>query len=57
VTGYVSYSPTLVVKQLGGIQHMSKMVGLSQFSREHQARLEAFSIDQEGIRWFKRSSY
>jgi hypothetical protein len=31
--GYVSYVPALVVRQLRGIQHMPRMIGLSQFSR------------------------
>jgi hypothetical protein len=32
ITGYVSYSPTLVVRQLGGMQHVPRTVGVSQFS-------------------------
>jgi len=33
ITRYVSYMPVLVVRQLGGIQHVSRMTKLSWFSR------------------------
>nr|XP_034889980.1 uncharacterized protein LOC118030067 [Populus alba] len=31
ITGYVSYAPTLVIRQLGGIQHIPRTVGLAEF--------------------------
>jgi hypothetical protein len=42
VTRYVSYTPALVVRQLGGVQHVQKMIGLSQFTRlfKDQSTLE-----------------
>jgi len=33
ITGYVSYAPALVIRQLGGIQHIPRTVGLAEFSR------------------------
>jgi len=32
ITGYVSYAPALVIRQLGGIQHIPRTVGLAEFS-------------------------
>ena len=42
VTGYVSYALTLAVKKLGGVQHVPRMIELSQFSRlfKDQSTLE-----------------
>ena len=31
ITGYVSYAPALVIRQLGGIQHIPRTVGLAEF--------------------------
>jgi hypothetical protein len=33
ITGYISYAPALVIRQLGGIQHIPRTVGLAEFSR------------------------
>jgi hypothetical protein len=32
VTGYISYAPALVARQLGGIQSIPRTVGLAQFT-------------------------
>jgi hypothetical protein len=32
ITGYVSYAPALVIRQLGGIQHIPRTVGVAEFS-------------------------
>ena len=31
ITGYVSYAPALVIRQLGGIQHIPRTMGLAEF--------------------------
>jgi len=31
ITGYVSYAPALVTRQVGGIQHIPRTVGLAEF--------------------------
>jgi hypothetical protein len=31
ITGYVSYAPTLVVRQLGGMQFVPRTMGIAQF--------------------------
>jgi len=36
VTGYISYAPALVARQLGGIQSISRTVGLAQFTRVYK---------------------
>jgi hypothetical protein len=33
ITGYISYAPALVIRQLGGIQHIPRTMGLAEFSR------------------------
>jgi hypothetical protein len=32
ITGYVSYASALVTRQVGGIQHIPRTVGLAEFS-------------------------
>ena len=33
ITGYVSYAPTLVLRQLGGLQHVPRTIRLAEFSK------------------------
>jgi hypothetical protein len=50
ITGYVSYAPALVVRQLGGIQHIPRTVGLAEFSgffKDQSAREVLETIKQD----------
>ena len=50
ITGYVSYAPALVIRQLGGIQHIPRTVGLAEFSgffKDQSAREVLETIKQD----------
>jgi hypothetical protein len=50
ITGYVSYVPTLVTRQVGGIQHIPRTVGLAEFSgffKDQSAREVLETIKQD----------
>jgi hypothetical protein len=49
VTGYISYTPALIARQLGGMQYVPRTLGLADFTGlfKHQPFLEKIELIQQ----------
>jgi len=61
ITGYVSYAPTLLLRQLGGLLHVPRTIGLAKFSEPFkdqfaQEVLETIKQDWSHLTMVQRES-